>query len=172
MKILKDYVNDIKDINKKDAFDYRYKYYELHGDTLKLSKKCEVFGNDREGFEKFKSENNDSYVGPSGKISLREIKDSVSQRTIGYVTEEKVPGAGNISEAEKIYEELFNKVKSVLNVEDNEAFMFYILQGSPSFDFRPTIDEYIHKARWLVDLYNNYKNDEEFRHFLDKIIKN
>ena len=172
MKELVRYISDLKDISKKDAYDYQYRYYELQGEDLVHSKRCEVFGNDRSGFEKFKKENDDSYVGYSGKVSLREVVDSVSKKIIGYVAEEKVPGEGNINNAEKIYEELFNKIKEALNVEDNEAFMFYVIQESPTFDFRPSINEYLQKARWLLDLYDNYENDDEFRYFLDKIIKN
>lgn len=169
---MKDYLKEIREISKKNALDYRYKYYELEGESLVPSKKCEVFGEDRKGFEKFKQTNNDSYVDVSGKISLRRVVDIVSNKTIGYVSEEKIPGEGSVSKARDIYEQAYNDVCESLGVQDNQSFAFYVSQNSPTFDFRESIEEYIQKVRWLNELVNDYKDDVEFRHFLDKIIKN
>jgi len=170
MKELEKLLKDIKEIYKKDAWNYRYQYFTKSGKDIIYDEKFnDIFGSDRSGYEKYKSENLDSYIEVSGKVSLREVKDSISRETIGYITEEKLPGEGSIQRAREIYEETFNIVREILKVKDNESFMFYVIQNEPKYDFKPSINEYIQRTEWLVELVRDYENDEEFRHFLNKI---
>jgi len=170
MKELEKLLKSLREIYKKDAWNYKYQYFTKSGKDIIYSEKFnKMFGDDRNGYEKYRKDNPDSYVEVSGKVSLREVKDNISNKTVGYITEEKLPGEGSIQRAREIYEETFNIVREILKVKDNESFMFYVIQNEPRYDFRPSIEEYIQRTEWLVELVREYENNEEFRHFLNKI---
>jgi hypothetical protein len=169
---IKDYKNQIKNIRKDNIYNYEYEYWK--GDKTHLEKDLKatkLFGVSRKGYEKYKECNPDSIIDYGGVVSLREVTDSVSGETIGYITERKLSDKPHIDEAKKIFASSVDYVKEFLKVEDTEAFMYYLAQEILIQDFNTTVDNILHQIDNLETLLEEYQEDEEFRKFFDKIIK-
>ena len=78
-----------------------------------------------------------------------------------------------VEKAEEIYEEIYNNVIEELCVKDINTFNYFIDKDGSGYDLleKDPIIPIKSKASYLIKLMENYNDDEDFREFLDKIIK-
>jgi hypothetical protein len=172
MLTLQDYRNKIKSIRKKNIYNYNYEYWKGNDNKIHKDGMSNLaFGNTREGYEKYKQENPDSIVDYGGVVSLRKVTDSVSGKTIGYITETKLSDIPHITKAEKYMDEAIECIKKELGVKDEKSFMYYLEREVRVQDFHRSIDNILHEIESLECILEDYKEDEEFKDFFDKIIK-
>jgi hypothetical protein len=170
--MIKEYKDKIKSIRKKYNYNYSYEYWQ--GTDNKMEKNgmsILAFGNTREGYEEYKRENPDSIIDYGGVVSLRKVRDETSGRTIGYITETKHSDRPHIDEAEKYMNKAIKYVKKELGVQDEKSFEYYLEKEVRVQDFHRSIDNIIHEIESLECILEDYNEDEEFRRFFDKIIK-
>jgi len=180
---MKVYLKDIQNIRKDNIYNYEYKYWTGTKNRMYLDETLnDMYGQDRKGYEQYK---NDSIVLPDGTLSepgqidvsysgvtsLRTVTDRKTNKVIGYITETKLSDNPARDEAKIIFGKQLQAVMNHLEVHDVQSFMYYINQNMPQSDFRDTVDTYLSQVRYLLELVNDYKEDEEFREFIDKIIK-
>jgi len=168
-KKFKDYSKELQLIYKDTLKNYEYKYYNKTSMGMELNEDANTyFGNNRAGYEYFKQENPDSTV-DYANTSLRTVYDSVSKKITGYITEKTLSCTPQKDEARKIFNLQLQEVINYLDVKDEAAFMFYINAEMESSDFNTSVDYYKSKVSYLVDLIQEYNEDEEFRYFINKI---
>jgi hypothetical protein len=168
---LNKYKEKLKKIKQKNLVNYEYEYWS--GNDYKMEKNDManiVYGNTREGYEKYKRENPDSCI-DYADTSLRKVIDKVSNKTIGYITEKKLSSNPYIDEVEKIYKDALEYTKKHLKVEDEDSFMYYVLNNIEIQDFRRELDNFVTQINRLDELIYKYETDEEFKRFFNKIIK-
>jgi hypothetical protein len=171
MKDFKDFKDKITNVRKEAIYNYSYEYWRGTDNKLFKNELANLtFGDTREGYEAYKRENPDSYIDIADTY-LRKVKDKVSGRTIGYITEKKLDNIPHITNAGQIYKDALNYVRETLDVQDESSFMFYIYHNVEINDMRKGIDTYYHQIENLEKLLEDYNEDEEFRKFFDKIIK-
>ena len=172
MLTISDYRNKIKSIRKKNIYNYNYEYWRGNDTFMEKDGMSNLaFGNTREGYENYKKENPDSDVHYAGKVSLRKVQDRVSGRTIGYITETKLSDTPHIDEAEKYMNEAIEYTKKELGVKDEKSFIYYLEREVRVQDFHRSIDNILHEIESLECILDDYKEDEDFRLFFNKIIK-
>ena len=171
MKDFKDFKKEIKNIRMDNIYNYSYEYWRGTDNKLFKNELANLtFGDTRKGYESYKRENPDSYVDIANTY-LRKVKDRVSGRTIGYITEKKLDNTPYITEAGQIYKDALDYIRETLGVQDESSFMFYVYNNIEIQDFSKSIDNYYHQIEKLEELLEDYNEDEEFRRFFDKIIK-
>ena len=169
---MKNYLKEIEKISKEDAWNYEYDYFTIDGENLiKNSQVAEYFGKSREGFEKYREENPDSRISYSGEISLRAVFDRENDKVIGYITEKKIKNPKYLEKAKRLYEKQKEEVIKCLNIADIKNFNYYLDIYLVDFDFNTNINTYARKISKLLDLVENYENDDDFKDFFDKIVK-
>lgn len=172
MKTIDEIINELA-ILKSDTTTYRYKYYLSDGKgNILLDESMSDEPNTRERFVKFKNDNPDFYVDYSGKFSLREVYRRGTEEIVGYVSEEKIHNTNNLDIAKALHMETYKLVLKELDVKDLESFNYYILENDKSYDFdNSNISKVISKIRYLDSVLSDYSSDEDFRKYLNKIIK-
>ena len=178
---MKSYLKDIQSIRKDNIYNYCYKYWTGDENGMRLDVHMNnKYGQDRKGYEQYK---NDSVVLPDGTLSepgqidvsysgvtsLRTVTDRKTNKVIGYITETKLSDNPARDEAKIIFGKQLQAVMNHLEVHDVQSFMYYINQNMPQMDFRNSVDTYLNKVRYLLELVKDYNDDEEFREFIDKI---
>jgi hypothetical protein len=148
--------------------EYEYEYYKKTSNGMAYDTDVNAyFGKSREGFEKFKNENNDSYVDiPSTYI--RAVHDSETNNVNGFVLETQIHPNPNIEKAKQLYNIAYEYLCEKLAVTDRDALNVYIDINS-NCEYT-TIDSYKHRMEFLYDILVDYKSDDEFRLLIDKII--
>lgn len=177
--LVKKLLKDLQGLSNKTIYNYDYKYYDLkmssQGDILVPNEDAnEKFGNSRKGYELFKKEHReDLSIGYSGEISLRDVYIRDTNEVIGYVQEKKKSMRPYVEKAQEIYEEIYNNIVKELCVKDINTFNYFIEKDGPGYDLfeKDPIILIKSKASYLIELLENYNDDEDFREFLDKIIK-
>lgn len=172
---IKKYYKKISELDKKLIYNYDYTYYDLMGETLVPNENWnEKYGSTRKGYELFSKDNSGLFgVGYSGQVSLRELYLRDSLELVGYITEAKKPIRPYLKEAADLYEETLNYFKEVLEVEDEDSFKYYIEENGPGYDLynKDRVQTEVNKIGYLVELMEQYFEDEKFKKFFDKIIK-
>jgi hypothetical protein len=169
MKEFNNYLQAAKSIHKDTLQNYEYVYYNKTPNGMEYNNDVnEYFGNTREGYEKFRQENPDSFV-DYATTSLRPVRDNVTKNVIGYITEKTLSCTPMRDEAKKLYKLQLQEVIDYLEVKDINSFMFYVDTNSENGSFGNDTSLYISKISYLVDLIEEYEEDEEFKSFIDKI---
>jgi len=178
-KSLKDLLKELQELRNETIYIFDYKYYNLkispHGDILVPDEESnEKFGNSRKGYELFKREHQEELsIGYSGEISLREVYIRATNEVIGYVQEKKKSTRPYVEKAQEVYEEIYNNVIKELGVKDVETFNYFIERDGPGYDLfeKDPIMRKKSEASYIIELVQNYNECDEFRKYLDKIIK-
>jgi len=159
----------------KNRIKQEYEYFILQGDSIVPNEVVNgKFGHSREGFEKFRKENNEFKIDVSGKLSLRSIYD-YNKDCIGYVLEKRIDlQQENVVNIKKEYETILNNFIESLNIKDIENFKYYLEQneefdGFDGFNLN-LIKSYSNKIKLLIEIYEKYSYDEDFKKYFDKII--
>jgi hypothetical protein len=156
---LKEHIENCEADRIEAIYNKQYRYIkEIIWDTEAEEK----YGTDRAGYEKFKQDTK-GYSTYSGEIFLREV-DGV------YFTEEKLSYNKKLSAMYKEKDKALEKTKEILGVKDNEAFEYWINNNIPH-SFTTGANEVISYINSLEELISKYNEDEEFKHFFDKVIK-
>jgi len=179
-----DIKTEMKNLRKETIYNYKYLYYDGDETSMTLNTEmCEKYGNDRPGYERFKNEPsvvNGSTTQPGevdiaygGYVSVRALTHRGTKKVFGYITEEKLSYSPHRDKARELYDEALKSIKNVLGVRDEKSFQFY-LDDKISFDYmssRDGVDDYDNAFDRLQEIVLEYNDDEEFKAFLDKIIK-
>jgi hypothetical protein len=169
MKNFKSYLKEIQAIRKDSLNNYEYTYFNKTNNGMEYSVDVNrYFGTDRAGYEKFKQENPDSYV-DHPTTSLRSVVDRISGKTVGFITEKTLSSTPMRDEAKRLFDLQLEEVIRYLEVKDLDSFMYYIDEKTTTFDFNDSVEIYRNKLSSLIDIIDEYENDEEFRKYLNKI---
>jgi len=172
---LREYNSKIKKLDKQLIYNYDYTYYNLVGEDIVPNEDFnEKYGSTRKGYELFGKDNSNLLgVGYSGLVSLREVYVRDTLDLVGYITEAKRPMRPYLKEAEDLYESTLEDFKVALNVKDEESFKYYINENGPGYDLynKDRVQNESRKIGYLVDLMEQYFEDDDFKKFFDKIIK-
>ena len=166
-------IEAVKNLDMSTIYNYKYTYWNVTEYGMDLDNESNIiYGNKREGYENFKSDNIEKIVSPAGKISLRTVTDRDNREIQGYITEEKLSNQPYIDNAREIYELALEEVKNLLGVQDVESFMYYIDQNISSYNFFDSSETHHFKnsIEGLINLIEEYEYDEKFRKYFDKII--
>ena len=172
----------MKELRKNTIYNYRYRYYkgDENGMTLDTNLNA-LYGDGRDGYERFKTTPNiigDTVTEPgqvdcsyAGVVSLRSLTDRKTDKIFGYITEEKLSFTPHRDKAKDLYSYAIDELKEILKVTDTKAFDFYI-DNTISFDWlsKDGVDDFLSAFEELQNILEEYKTDEAFKHFLDKII--
>jgi len=171
-KDYKNFIQEAEDASKKSIWDYKYEYFgtNVTGDLIKDHSACILYGEDRKGYEKYKKEHPKLYITYSGEISLRNIKNSKTNETVGYITEEKVNNPEHLETAKNAYEKQFKEVIRFLGIKDVKNFQYYLNSICTDWEFTTSIQQYIRGIDCLNNIVNDYLEDEDYKSYLDKII--
>jgi len=166
---MKKYLEKIKTLRKESAYkQYEYEYFNKTPNGMVRNDNINnIFGKTRKGYDKFKSENPDSYIDISNTY-IRSVYDKVSNKINGYILEKQVSNNDKILEVKKLFTEAFNHFCKLLDVKDRNALLIYI-EKSSALDFN-TITNELEKIHLMIEILNDYNFDPDFKMFLDKII--
>jgi len=168
MDKLKHFLNENNVIRTKKNYDYDYDYYLCVDDVIVLNKKSNTkYGSSRDGYERWKRENQTSQVGYAGDISAREIIDRNTKKTQGYIFEKKRFSTEYQEKQDEIFDCAWKYFCELFEIKDEKAIEFFILQD---VELAWTQSEQTgFKIRALIEAYTNYNEDELYRYVFDKI---
>lgn len=170
LNLLKQYIKKASEIERKNAYNYKYTYWAATPNGMVLdTEKNHKYGSTRDGYECWKNEVAREYnVSYGGVVSLRSVHDRTQDNLIvAYITEEKLSDNSWLKEFEDIADECFIKLCEILEVKDIENFKFFIFSDLGLFKDSKM---YIHaKLDKMYELYEEYQFDEEFKALVDKI---
>lgn len=174
MNKLKDIIKDIGEIRTKAIYNYEYKYYKAanNGNIELDNTRNNLYGTERAGYERFKQDTLDfgkTSVGYAGVTSLRPyFTDDVLK---GYITETKKQENTPVNALMSIKSRVREFIIEGMKISDLESFEYYVFNNEPTTSFKFTYDSVITQINWWVSMYENYLDDEDFKKFMDKIIK-
>ena len=160
---------DISEIKGKSLYNYSYQYWTGDETSMELDEStCNHMGKDRVGYEEFKQAFS-GQIGYSDVTSLRTLEKD--KEIVGYITETKKSMSPHVDAARKIYDEVIEETKRILEVKDEEAFLYYVQENIYRWDFHREIDGYERGVDSLIELVEDYFENEDFKKFFDKVIK-
>ena len=176
-------LQEVRKVDKKTICNYTYRYWKGDENHMILDRGLnEDLGESREGYERYKqrctllpdgtmADPGQVDVSYSGITSLRTLTDRYTDTVIGYITEEKLSITPQRDEAENLYKEALVETKKILKVEDNTAFEYYVNENIHQISMRDSVQNYTQSIENLIEMINNYNLDEEFQHYLTKIVR-
>jgi succinate dehydrogenase flavin-adding protein (antitoxin of CptAB toxin-antitoxin module) len=175
IKIIK---NKVQDINKELIYNYDYYYYDTNiagykkGEIIPNNNLNKKFGSSRRGYEMFKEEHDELSVGHSGETSIREIYTRKTKDLVGYIMETKKVTRPYLDEADSLHDEAILEFKNLLGVTDDKALEFYLNENNTNDFFnKDRVNNQLTRINRLIKILDEYYNNNEFKHFFDKIIK-
>jgi len=159
---------DISEIKGKSLYNYTYQYYT--GDELSMDvdiNTCTHLGNERSGYEEFK-QTFSGQIGYSGITSLRTLTQD--NDVVGYITETKISTTPYVDAAQKLYNEALEETKRVLDVKDVVSFDYYIQENVYQWDYHREVDGYERGVNRLIELVEDYFENDTFAKFFNKVI--
>jgi len=159
------YLENCKPHRTEAIFNKEYKYIKeiVWDDDLN-----EKHGSTREGYEQFKAEN-PGYISYGGEVDLRTWYDHNGE-VLGYLTETKKTSNDNYVILKKQFEDAKDELYRILDVKDRENFNYWLEEEVPLHtSFRLDTNNVIENICELENIITKYKEDEEFKNFLDKI---
>lgn len=158
-------------IKHDNIYNYKYTYWIATPNGMRLDdEKNHKYGDTRAGYEEWKRKEPQSwYADHGGVVSLRRVYDRDNDnRTVGYITEEKLSDYTWKEEIAALADECFEKLCEELEVKDKENFKYFLFNDMGFFkDYELELQTKLDK---MVHVYNEYNEDEEFKAFLDKVI--
>ena len=162
---LKKYLEECKIHRKESIYNKEYRYIKeiIWDDELQAK-----FGKTREGYDKYKNDYSiKGHVAYGGFNDLREITDD--NKIIGYLLETKKSNNESYTELIKILNNAKQATINLLNIKDLVAFDYYL--DTRGFNYYNSTNELIGKIEKLEEIIDDYNNEEDFKLYLDKIIK-
>lgn len=166
---MEQYLNKMKQLKKDSAYKkYSYEYFSKTLNGMERNDEVNLyFGTSRVGYEKFKKENDDSFVGYANTY-IREVTDKVTNTVNGYILETQIHPNPDFENANKLYIESFDFFCKNMKVTDTKALLVYMDRNSSRGE--TTIDSYYQKLELLAEIMEDYNYDAEFKLMFDKII--
>jgi hypothetical protein len=157
-------------IEHENIYNYKYTYWVATPNGMRLDdERNHKYGETRDGYEEWKRQEPQSwYADHGGVVSLRRVYDRDNEnKTVGYITEEKLSDQGWKNEIVELVEQCFERLCETLNVKDRENFKYFVFndlgfERDYKLELRTKLDKMVH-------VYNEYQDDEEYRAFVDKI---
>lgn len=152
--------------NNRQNFQYEYFIRTPNGfrsdDTLNHK-----YGDGRAGYEQWKTENS-HLVASHEQINLRPIRERNDyDHIVGYLTETRLSDNSWQTEIVQLADECFVKLCEELEVIDVDTFKFFVFNDIGMFD---DVDQELNaKLHALVDVYDNYNDDPNYKKLVDKI---
>lgn len=182
MSKLQDITKEIKALDKKTIYNYEYEYFK---GQLVPDEQWSHLSKTREDYEIFKNaptklpdgtvaERGQIDISYGGVVSLRTITNRQDGAVIGYVTETKLSYTPHRDTARKLYDKALIAFREELDVQDIEAFEYWVnneWQLDYGMSGRDSISDYVGAIEKMTETVKEYNECEEFRHFLDKVIK-
>jgi hypothetical protein len=157
-------------IEHDNIYNYKYTYWVPTPHGMRLDdERNHKYGDTRDGYETWKKEEpNGWYTDHGGVVSLRRVYDRNDEnRTVAWITEEKLSDYGWRDEIAGLADECFEKLCVSLEVKDVENFKYFVFNDLGfEKDFRLELRTKLDK---MVHVYNEYHEDDEYRAFVDKI---
>lgn len=167
---MRDFRDEIRNINKDFSYNYSYEYFIKTDNGMEREEQlCEMLGQSRAGYDTYRKYKPDVRVSYGGVTSLRNItKDGV---VVGYITETKLSENPHVEACKKLYDEALEYVTKELKVQDLENFTYYVQQNVSQWNFTREADTYRNGVDNILQLLEDYQEDEEFKKYFDKVIK-
>lgn len=163
---MKDILDELETLKSNSIYNYEYKYIkEIIWDDERNSK----YGNDRNGYEKYKQEDTNTYITFSGKTSLRIVEDRTTGEIVGYIAESecKDKSEKRIYELRDLAKKEFYNALGVTNISE---FEFWYNEYYGTCDFRNSSYTIVfNQIKQLINIVKRYNEDEDFKKFIDKI---
>ncbi len=170
--IIAEYQRKANELERTNAYNYKYTYWipTPNGMVLDVARNHE-YGSTRDGYESWKTNEPLSwYASHSGQISLRTVTDrNDNNNIVGYITEEKQSDYLWHQDIKDLTDECFNKLCESLEVIDINNFKYFIFSDLGIFkDYKMELKT---RLDIMVDVYENYNFDEDYKKLVDKIKK-
>lgn len=158
------YLKDLESHRTEAIYNYSYKYIK---EIIWDDEKNEKYGDSRLGYDKFRKDVRTS-VSYSGVTSLREI--TIDNGIVGYISETKNQINYPLLEISEIWKSAREEFIRELGATDTRAIDFWLddkiyIDYTEANSYRSAIME-------LKDIIKDYNYDEDFRFFIDKLVKN
>lgn len=165
------FTKEIRNISKDFAYNYEYKYYFGNENRMEIDEELQKkLGTGRKGYDIYRQNDSSIKVSISGVTSLRTVTQN--DEIIGYITERQLSGSPKRDKTEAIYKKYIAALIEELNVQDLETFDYYINSNILTLDSVNGYDSmYTMACERLDEFVDDYKYDEEFKKFIDKIVK-
>lgn len=157
-------------IEHDNIYNYKYTYWIATPHGMRLDdEKNHKYGDTRAGYEEWKWKEPQSwYTDHGGLVSLRRVYDRDNDdRTVGYITEEKLSDVPWKQEISELVEQCFERLCETLEVKDVNNFKYFVFndlgfERDYKLELRTKLDK-------MVYVYDEYQSNEEYRSFVDKI---
>jgi len=175
---------------KSNIYNYKYNYFNIEKINNKqyilteINEIEEKYSSTRKGFEKLKQNiKEEEYITYSSQYSLRfivnrnnklnkkELFPLNEKNTIAIIESEEINENKYSGQLEQLYNELYNEIKNYIGVSDEKTFQLYIekeIKGAFSFNL---VENKKIEISNLLKMFEEYKEDEEFRILINKISK-
>ena len=162
---LKEFLEECDEHRLEAIYNYDYRYIKEIIYDEDLEKK---YGNTRKGYEQFKK-NELGTISYGGDVSLRTREDKEGN-IIGYMSEKSLKNNDKLNMIAEIYERAELKFREILGVTCPESFNYWF-DSLGWYDEKLDVNNLINRIRQLEGILTSYKEDKEFRSFIDKIKK-
>ena len=162
--VFAEYLNNCKPYRIEAIYNAEFRYIkEIIWDTEAEEK----FGKTREGYKKFKNDEEYQCNVSINDVYLRTRHDRYGN-ILGYITETKRTSNDDYNIVYKQYEDAKEKLMELLNVKDKETFLYWL---DSETSVGTCVNGIISSIQNLESIYKEYNEDEEFKRFFDKIVK-
>jgi hypothetical protein len=151
---------------------YNYEYFMVKDDNLiKYQNLTELYGADRNGFEKFKqtylNSTSNTRIDNSKERSIRFVRQD--GKAIAAVIETTKQIYTSLSQLQSEYERAYDLFKDILKVADHDSFDYwYIKNFYPEPEYYSIIKGIKNFGTFLTK-YNSYDKQKKFIHFVNKL---
>ncbi len=168
--VIDKFLKQAEALNRENLYNFKYEYFvkTLHGykeDTETNHK----YGTTRAGYEQWCKDNRSLIASYSGVTSVRTITDRSNDdnKEVGCIFETKLKDYTWQKDIAKLVDECFVALCEVLEVKDVDNFKYFIYKDVPQYNDMDAV--YISKLEIMVDVFEQYGYDEDYKNFIDKI---
>jgi len=164
-------LENFKTLKKETTYNYEYSYFRKNdqGDLIIDKDLNSLYGKNRNGYEKLK-ENNSCKVEYSGVVSIRKAEFTDTKIEDIYISETKLSYETYSDRLMQLEKDAKEYAIGSLIVNDIEAFE-YFLNDRLEWDFNIKPEHCFNNIRFYIQLVEDFQNDEEFKRYMNKIIK-
>lgn len=150
-------------------YNYKYSYFTKTPNGMREDTEANhKYGEDREGYEDWKSDNPNLDMSYSGVTTVRTI--TTNKEVVGYMFEEKLPNTPWLEKIDGLLSEAWISFCIELNIVDEPAMEYFLFDGIIG-DYRDNGEDRITKFKVLINCINKYNDEEEqeYKQLIDKI---
>jgi len=166
-----DLIEKFKNLKKETIYNYRYKFFnkDKDGNLIVNTEFNNKYKDSREGYEQFNIDYK-CQVGYSGESSIRPILKTDNEKIKNLIiVEEKISYETYTDRAYSIEKEAKQAFIQLIQAKDLEMLDFY-LNEKILINYHLTVDNLLNNIKTYLHLIDEYKKDEEFKKYIDKIV--